>query len=85
VLILVCANDFRLDDEIFDSFAQHFPDYLENGAEKLRQLSEDEIKSAQGKKRWREFMLPFEKKVGQFAHPTTFSHSVCGVLEILMN
>ncbi|GAA5856241.1 hypothetical protein JCM5353_002670 [Sporobolomyces roseus] len=56
----------KLDDEIFDSFAQHFPDYLENGAEKLRQLSEDEIKSAQGKKRWREFMLPFEKKVDEY-------------------
>jgi len=84
VLTLVCVGEYRLDDEIFDSFAQHFPDYLENGAEKLRQLSEDEIKSAQGKKRWREFMLPFEKKVGQFAHTTTFRIQVRRVPEILM-
>jgi hypothetical protein len=56
----------RWDDEIFEAFSQHFPDYLEDGGKKLIQLSEDEMKSATGKKRWREFMMPFEKKVGEF-------------------
>ncbi|GAA5851740.1 hypothetical protein JCM3766R1_000243 [Sporobolomyces carnicolor] len=55
----------KWDDEIFESFSKHFPDYLEDGAKKLIKLDEDEIKSATGKRRWREFMMPFEKKVGK--------------------
>lgn len=70
---------YRLDDEIFDSFSQHFPDYLEDGGKKLRQLSEDEIKSATGKKRWREFMLPFEKKVGEFSNKLSSFSSLMGL------
>ncbi|GAA5949964.1 hypothetical protein JCM3765_007752 [Sporobolomyces pararoseus] len=56
----------KWDDDIFESFSKHFPDYLEDGAKKLIKLDEDEIKSAGGKKRWREFMMPFEKKVDEY-------------------
>jgi len=55
----------RWDDDIFESFSKHFPDYLENDAKKLIKLDENEIKNVGGKKRWREFMMPFEKKVGK--------------------
>ncbi|GAA6024345.1 hypothetical protein JCM11491_000385 [Sporobolomyces phaffii] len=55
----------KWDDEIYESFEKHFPDLLEDGGKKLIRLNEDDIKSAAGKKRWREFMMPFEKKVGK--------------------
>ncbi|BGO88556.1 hypothetical protein NBRC10512_004652 [Rhodotorula toruloides] len=44
----------KYDDEIMKAFEQHFPDYQSD--ERLRLLKEDELKSAEGKKRWREFM-----------------------------
>ncbi|GAA5999990.1 ribosome-associated Tef1p biogenesis chaperone CHP1 [Rhodotorula paludigena] len=47
------------DDEIMEAFEKHFPDYSSSD-DKLRVLDEDEMKSAQGKKRWRDFMMPFE-------------------------
>ncbi|POY72068.1 hypothetical protein BMF94_4938 [Rhodotorula taiwanensis] len=54
----------KWDDEIMEAFEKHFPDYQSD--EKLRVLNEDEMKSAAGKKRWREFMLPFEKKIDEY-------------------
>lgn len=42
-----------------EAFEKHFPDYSSSD-DKLRVLNEDEMKSAQGKKRWRDFMMPFE-------------------------
>lgn len=42
-----------------EAFEKHFPDYSSSD-DKLRVLDEDEMKSAQGKKRWRDFMMPFE-------------------------
>ncbi|GJN91967.1 hypothetical protein Rhopal_004995-T1 [Rhodotorula paludigena] len=53
------------DDEIMEAFEKHFPDYCASD-DKLRVLDEDEMKSAQGKKRWRDFMMPFEKKIDEF-------------------
>ncbi|GAA5879407.1 hypothetical protein JCM1840_006037 [Sporobolomyces johnsonii] len=55
----------KWDDEIMEAFAKHFPDLVDNDA-KLRQLNEDELKSPEGKKRWREFMMPFEKKIDEY-------------------
>ncbi|KDE03799.1 hypothetical protein MVLG_05740 [Microbotryum lychnidis-dioicae p1A1 Lamole] len=52
------------DDEIYDEFVKHFPE-LQSDA-RLSKLSENELKSAEGKRRWREFMMPFEKKVDDY-------------------
>lgn len=52
----------KWDDEIMESFKTHFPDYQSD--EKLRILDENEMKSPAGKKRWRDFMMPFDKKIG---------------------
>lgn len=54
----------RWDNEINTAFEAAFPEYLDDA--KLRKLNEDEIKSAAGKKKWREFMLPFEKVVADY-------------------
>ena len=57
----LCANCNRLDDEIYEDFINSFPEYA--GKEWDGVIVEDEIKSAEGKKRWREFMMRYEKKV----------------------
>ncbi|GAA6008071.1 hypothetical protein JCM10207_007017 [Rhodosporidiobolus poonsookiae] len=54
----------KWDDEIMEAFEKAFPDYQSD--ERLRVLSEDEMKSPEGKKRWREFMMPFEKKIDEY-------------------
>lgn len=41
-------------------FLEAFPEYA--SAERLQKLDEDEIKSAQNKPRWREWMMQYEKK-----------------------
>ncbi|GAA6062752.1 hypothetical protein JCM10212_005548 [Sporobolomyces blumeae] len=56
----------KWDDDIYDAFASHFPEYVNDDGTKLRRLNEDEMKDKEGKKRWREFMLPFEKKVDEY-------------------
>lgn len=48
------SRSTRYDDEIIKAFEKHFPDYQSD--DRLRLLKEDELKSAEGKKRWREFM-----------------------------
>ncbi|GAA5964612.1 hypothetical protein JCM21900_002659 [Sporobolomyces salmonicolor] len=55
----------KWDDEIMEAFSKHFPD-LVNNDEKLKHLEEDELKSPEGKKRWRDFMMPFEKKIDEY-------------------
>ncbi|KAG0664051.1 hypothetical protein C6P46_001912 [Rhodotorula mucilaginosa] len=54
----------KWDDEIMESFKTHFPDYQSD--EKLRILDENEMKSPAGKKRWRDFMMPFDKKIDEY-------------------
>ncbi|GAA5980788.1 hypothetical protein JCM10908_003868 [Rhodotorula pacifica] len=54
----------KWDDEIMEAFEKHFPDYQND--EKLRVLDENEMKNATGKKRWREFMMPFDKKIDEY-------------------
>ena len=52
---------YRLDDEIYKDFLESFPEYASeewDGA-----VDEDEMKSADGKRRWRKFMSRYEKKV----------------------
>lgn len=62
------GSDLRIsahDDEIYDHFVEEFPEYVED-PEKARLLDEDQIKSAEGKKRWREFINKYEKKIDDF-------------------
>ncbi|GAA5826084.1 hypothetical protein JCM3770_000981 [Rhodotorula araucariae] len=54
----------KWDDEIVEAFLKAFPEY--DDADKLRLLSEDEIKSPGGKRRWREFMMPFADKIDEY-------------------
>ena len=49
---------------ILASFYKEFPEYLDDA--KLKKVSEEEIKSPEGKKRWRNFMMPFEKVVTDY-------------------
>ncbi|KAM0753188.1 DUF757 domain-containing protein [Meredithblackwellia eburnea MCA 4105] len=55
----------KWDDEIIEAFTAAFPE-LVNDDEKLRVLNEEEMKSPEGKKRWREFMMPFDGKVNDY-------------------
>ncbi|BGP36194.1 hypothetical protein JCM10450v2_000092 [Rhodotorula kratochvilovae] len=54
----------KWDDEIVEAFLAAFPEY--DDADKLRLLSEEEIKSPAGKRRWRDFMMPFAKKIDEY-------------------
>jgi len=54
----------RWDDLLNDAFEKAFPEYLDDA--RLSNLTENEIKSAEGKRRWREFMMPFEKIVHDY-------------------
>ena len=47
----------RLDDEIFDDLIKTFPEFAEPPHDKLVKLDEDWMKSAEGKERWRKFMM----------------------------
>lgn len=50
----------RLDDEMYTNFLETFPEY--SSAERVAKLNEDEIKSAQNKPRWRQWIMQYEKK-----------------------
>jgi hypothetical protein len=61
---------FRLDDEIYEDFLKSFPEYSSKDWDGV--VDEDEMKSNEGKKRWREFMMPYESKVA-FSNSSGFS------------
>ncbi|GAA5989401.1 hypothetical protein JCM11641_004814, partial [Rhodosporidiobolus odoratus] len=66
----------KWDSELYSCFSTAFPEYLANGGEKLKLLDEDEMKSPEGKKRWREFMMPFEKKIDEYNFGTLLRKNV---------
>ncbi|KAM0717726.1 hypothetical protein Q7P37_007578 [Cladosporium fusiforme] len=51
----------KIDDEIHEHFLKEFPDY-----DLKATINEDEMKSKQGKERWRSFINTYEKKVDDF-------------------
>lgn len=51
----------RMDDEIYDHFKREFPEF--NAAETI---DEDEMKSKEGKEKWRKFMKEYETKVDDY-------------------
>ncbi|KAH9928010.1 DUF757-domain-containing protein [Epithele typhae] len=56
----------KIDDEIFEDTLATFPELAENEHAKITKLDEDWLKSETSKKRWREFIARYEKKVKDF-------------------
>ncbi|KAK4055072.1 hypothetical protein OIV83_000352 [Microbotryomycetes sp. JL201] len=54
----------KWDDEILEAFEKAFPELQSN--DRLKKLDEEEMKSKDGKRRWREFMMPFEKRIDDY-------------------
>lgn len=55
----------KYDDEIHEHFNKEFPDY-----DLKATINEDDMKSKEGKERWREFINAYEKKVEDFNYGT---------------
>ena len=51
----------KIDDEIFEHFKKEFPDW-----DPTATIDEDEMKSAKGKERWRDFINAYENKIDDF-------------------
>lgn len=51
----------QIDDEIYEHFKRDFPDF-----DPSKTIDEDAMKSKEGKERWRNFMLAYEKKVADY-------------------
>lgn len=51
----------KLDDEIHEHFKKEFPNF-----DPAATINEDEMKSKEGKERWRNFVNTYEKKVDDF-------------------
>jgi hypothetical protein len=51
----------KIDDEIMEHLKEAFPEF-----DPAAKVDEDEMKSKDGKNRWREFMMKYEKKVDDY-------------------
>lgn len=51
----------KLDNEIYDHLMKEFPDF-----DPAKKIDEDEMKSPEGKKKWREFMMQYEKTIEDY-------------------
>ena len=51
----------KMDDEIYEDLMKHFPDF-----DPQETIDEDKMKSKEGKEKWRDFMMPYEKKVEDY-------------------
>jgi hypothetical protein len=63
----------RMDDQIFNHLMKDFPDF-----DPAKELNEDEMKSKEGKERWRNFCVTYEKgenKVEDFNYGTMLRKS----------
>ncbi|OJJ44537.1 hypothetical protein ASPZODRAFT_134619 [Penicilliopsis zonata CBS 506.65] len=60
----------RMDDEIYEHFKKEFPDF-----DPAATLSEDEMKSKEGKEKWRNFMNQYEKTINDFNFGTIIRNS----------
>jgi len=56
----------KYDDEIFEHTVKAFPELAEPPYEKVAKLDEEWMKSSESKKRWREFIEQYEKKVQDY-------------------
>jgi hypothetical protein len=55
----------KLDDEIYEHFKRDFPDFDPKAT-----IDEEEMKSKDGKERWRKFIMAYEKKVDDYNYGT---------------
>lgn len=55
----------RMDDDILADLYTRFPEFKEN-PEKLRKINEDEMKSQDGKVRWRDFITGYENSLTDY-------------------
>jgi hypothetical protein len=55
----------KLDDEIYEHFKKEFPDFDPKAT-----IDEEEMKSKEGKERWRKFIIAYEKKVDDYNYGT---------------
>jgi len=51
----------KYDDEIYEHFKKEFPEF-----DPTATINEDEMKSKEGKERWRKFIAEYEKKVDDY-------------------
>ncbi len=51
----------KIDDDIYEHFQKEFPDFDPKAI-----INEDEMKSKEGKERWRNFIMTYEKKVDDY-------------------
>ncbi|PVH92093.1 DUF757-domain-containing protein [Periconia macrospinosa] len=51
----------KFDDEIYEHFKKEFPEF-----DPAATINEDEMKSKEGKERWRNFINAYEKKIDDF-------------------
>jgi hypothetical protein len=51
----------KFDDDIHEHFTREFPDF-----DPAATISEDDMKSKEGKEKWRKFIAEYEKKVDDF-------------------
>ena len=64
LLEMVPGSKLRLtkyDDEILEHFNKEFPDF-----DLKATINEDDMKSKEGKERWRTFINQYEKKIGDY-------------------
>jgi hypothetical protein len=55
----------KFDDEIYEHFKREFPEF-----DPAATIDEDEMKSKQGKERWRKFIAEYENKVEDYNYGT---------------
>ncbi|KAL8918629.1 MAG: hypothetical protein Q9172_005345 [Xanthocarpia lactea] len=51
----------KIDDEIYEHFKKDFPEF-----DPTETINEDTMKSKEGKERWRNFMMAYEKKIDDY-------------------
>ena len=51
----------KIDDDIYQHFKKEFPEFDSTGT-----INEDQMKSKEGKERWRNFMMAYEKRVDDY-------------------
>lgn len=55
----------KLDEEIFEHFKTAFPEF-----DPQETIDEDKMKSKEGKEKWRNFMMAYEKRVDDYNYGT---------------
>lgn len=51
----------KMDDEIYEHFQREFPEF-----DPAQTINEDKMKSKEGKEKWRNFMMTYEKSIDDY-------------------